>query len=77
MRPKRDVTSGTSITRRAHFPKDDPPAVGDITAGFGHSQYRITSCVRWKDRWEVTEVKLHPDDFVEHPDWQMKSPRDP
>lgn len=71
-----EIPWGADLTRRAHFTDSPPPKVGEVTQGFGENQYRIIEVARWKDRWEVTETKLHPEDFVDDPDWVMRTPHE-
>ena len=67
---------GEPLTRRARF-VGDPPQVGEVTETFSGQQWRITEITSWKDKHEVTEVKLAPSEHVDEPEWVMKSPRDP
>lgn len=66
---------GEPLTRRVLFA--DKPEVGDITESFSGKQWRIIAVEQWRDRWEVTEVKLDPDDYEDEAQWVMKTPHDP
>lgn len=63
---------GHIFKRNVHFYGDVEPEPGDIVESFSGMQYRILEVELAKTRYKVVEEKMHPDDYVDDPDWQYR-----
>lgn len=58
-------------THRTHFTTPPEPVPGDVVETFSGMQWRILAVRFATTHYQVTEVKLAPAEYVQHPEWKL------